>query len=91
MYAPGLKNGLFILDIYGGTESIIVKNNEVRDVPGFTTQQGIDVPNFEYVWDQAAYNPINHHTTCHIILTCRHKKIYPCLYVSLASLDAAVS
>ena len=60
------KNGLFILDIYGGTESIIVKNNEVRDIPGFTTQQGIDVPNFEYIWDQAAYNPINHHTTCHI-------------------------
>ncbi|MFL2876350.1 MAG: class I SAM-dependent methyltransferase [Pontiellaceae bacterium] len=60
------KNGLFILDIYGGTESIIVKNNEVRDIPGFTTQHGIDIPNFEYIWDQAAYNPINHHTTCHI-------------------------
>ena len=60
------KNGLFILDIYGGTESTIVKNNEVRDIPGFTTQQGIDVPSFEYIWDQAAYNPINHHTTCHI-------------------------
>ena len=60
------KNGLFILDIYGGTESIAVKNNETRDVSGFTTQEGIDIPTFEYIWDQAAYNPINHHTTCHI-------------------------
>lgn len=58
--------GLFVLDLYGGTESIMEKCDAVRDIPGFTTPQGQVIPNFEYIWDQAKYNPINHHTTCHI-------------------------
>ncbi len=60
------KNGHFILDIYGGTESVTVKKDDVREIPAFTTPDGLTVPDFEYIWDQAAYNPINHHTTCHI-------------------------
>ncbi len=58
--------GLFVLDIYGGTESVMAKSDDVRLIPGFTTPDGLEIPDFEYTWEQAAYNPINHHTTCHI-------------------------
>jgi len=26
----------------------------------------VKISDFDYIWEQAAYNPINHHTTCHI-------------------------
>ena len=58
--------GLFVMDIYGGTESATVKCDDVREIPGITTPDGMEIPDFEYIWDQAKYNPINHHTTCHI-------------------------
>ncbi len=46
--------GLFFLDAYGGYEAQQVMEEETR-YGGFT-----------YVWDQASYNPIDDHTTCHI-------------------------
>jgi len=49
-----LPEGLFILDAYGGWESQQVMKESTR-FKGFT-----------YVWDQAAYDPINDHTLCHI-------------------------
>ncbi len=58
--------GLFVLDIYGGTESIMAKSDDVREIPGLTTPEGVKIPDFEYIWEQADYNPINHDTTCHI-------------------------
>ena len=60
------KNGVFILDIYGGTESIISKEDEVRDIQSFTTKAGNFIPKFKYIWEQFTYNPITHHTTCYI-------------------------
>ncbi|MDZ8118849.1 class I SAM-dependent methyltransferase [Pontiella agarivorans] len=60
------KEGLFVLDIYGGTEAIMEKEDDVREIPGLTTPDGLEIPDFEYIWDQAYYNPINHDTTCHI-------------------------
>lgn len=48
------KRGLLILDAYGGYEAQQVMKEETK-YDGFT-----------YVWDQAEYNPINDHTTCHI-------------------------
>ncbi|MEE9369434.1 MAG: class I SAM-dependent methyltransferase [Pontiella sp.] len=60
------QEGLFVVDIYGGTESVTVKSDDVREIPRFTTPEGMEIPDFEYLWDQAAYNPINHGTTCHI-------------------------
>jgi len=48
------REGLFILDAYGGYEAQQVMEEETKN-SGFT-----------YVWDQAAYNPINDHTVCHI-------------------------
>ena len=54
------------MDIYGGTESVTAKSDDVREIPGFTTPDGLQISDFEYLWEQAEYNPINHHTTCHI-------------------------
>jgi hypothetical protein len=48
------RRGLFLLDAYGGWESQQVMQERTR-------QKG-----FTYIWDQAAYNPINDHTLCHI-------------------------
>lgn len=60
------SEGLFVLDIYGGTESSMEKSDDVREIPGFQIPAGAKIPDFEYRWEQAEYNPINHHTKCHI-------------------------
>jgi SAM-dependent methyltransferase len=60
------KEGLFVMDIYGGTESVTAKNDDVREIPGFTTPDGLKISDFEYLWEQAEYNPITHETLCHI-------------------------
>jgi SAM-dependent methyltransferase len=59
-------DGIFVTDIYGGTESVTAKSDDVREIPGFTTPEGLTIPDFEYTWEQAAYNPITHDTVCHI-------------------------
>jgi hypothetical protein len=48
------RQGLFVLDAYGGYEAQQAMQEETKH-DGFT-----------YVWDQADYNPINDHTLCHI-------------------------
>jgi SAM-dependent methyltransferase len=60
------EEGLFVMDIYGGTESVTAKNDDVREIPGFTTPDGVKIPDFEYLWEQAEYNPVTHETVCHI-------------------------
>lgn len=47
-------DGVLFLDCYGGYEAHM-EIREPRDCDGFT-----------YIWDQAQFNPINHHMTCHI-------------------------
>ena len=69
VYRSLSNEGLFVMDIYGGTESVTAKSDEVREIPGLTTPDGIKIPDFEYIWEQADYNPINHDTTCHIHFT----------------------
>jgi SAM-dependent methyltransferase len=46
--------GMFICELYGGTEAIIA-----------TTEER-DYDDFSYVWEQESYNPIDHRTRCHI-------------------------
>ncbi len=58
--------GIFVMDIYGGTESVMAKSDDVREIPGFTTPEGLKISDFEYLWEQAEYNPITHETVCHI-------------------------
>ncbi|HEX5690568.1 MAG TPA: class I SAM-dependent methyltransferase [Roseiflexaceae bacterium] len=48
------RDGIFILDAYGGSESF-EEMQEERDLDGFT-----------YVWDQNHYNPITNHVINHI-------------------------
>ena len=51
----GLKDdGIFIAELYGGTEAIDILEEE-RELDDFT-----------YVWEQAMFNPLDHSTTCHI-------------------------
>lgn len=59
------KDGLFIMDIYGGTEAISAKL-EPRKVDAFTSVDGTKVPSFTYIWDQAEYNVIDHHVVNYI-------------------------
>ncbi len=47
-------DGLFVLDAYGGYEAQQEMEEET------------EYDDFSYVWDQAAYNPVNDYTTCHI-------------------------
>ena len=50
------KDGIFVLDLLGGSETMGVAEEE-REVEG---------QNFTYVWDQAKFNPITHDFLCHI-------------------------
>ncbi len=59
------KDGLFILDIYGGTEAVATKI-EPRKVDAFTAADGTKLPAFQYIWDQAKYNVIDHHVVNYI-------------------------
>ncbi|MFA5688946.1 MAG: class I SAM-dependent methyltransferase [Kiritimatiellales bacterium] len=59
------KDGLFILDLYGGTESIEAKP-EPREIEKHTATDGTKIPAFTYIWDQAEYNVINHHVINYI-------------------------
>jgi len=53
----GLKDdGLFIMDMFGGTETIDTLEED-RDV---------DDEDFTFIWDQDKYNPITHDILCHI-------------------------
>jgi SAM-dependent methyltransferase len=52
------KDGMFFLDAYGGWESQ-QRMEESREIDG-------PAGRFVYIWDQAAFNPIDNMATCHI-------------------------
>jgi cyclopropane fatty-acyl-phospholipid synthase-like methyltransferase len=60
-----LPGGLFFLDIFGGTEAID-ELEEDREVEACKAFDGTDIPDFIYHWEQASYNPIDHHILCYI-------------------------
>lgn len=47
--------GIFVLDLFGGTEAVERHEDPPRKLRGF-----------RYHWEHASYNPIDHHTVCHI-------------------------
>lgn len=59
------RDGLFVMDLYGGTEAAGAKL-EPRRVEASTAADGTPLPAFTYIWDQADYNVINHHVVNHI-------------------------
>ena len=64
-YANLKREGIFVTDIYGGTEAIDTKQEPRRIAPS-VAEDGTRVPAFTYVWDQAYFNAINHHVVNHI-------------------------
>jgi SAM-dependent methyltransferase len=50
------KDGIFVLDLLGGTETMGVMEEE-RELEG---------ESFTYIWDQVKFNPITHDFLCHI-------------------------
>lgn len=60
-----LPGGMFFLDIFGGTEAIC-ELEEDREIESEKMFDGTVLPDFTYIWEQASYNPIDHHILCHI-------------------------
>lgn len=60
-----LPGGMFIIDAWGGSDSYY-EDQEKRPIPSEKTFDGKRVPAFTYVWDQARFNPVDHHISCHI-------------------------
>ncbi len=58
-------DGMFIMDCFGGTGSMDQKRDR-RTVEESERPDGLKVPAFTYVWDQASFNAINHDITCYI-------------------------
>jgi SAM-dependent methyltransferase len=54
-YQGLVRDGVFALEVYGGTESMSVMSEE-RPVRG----------NVTYIWEQEKFNTVDHHTLCHI-------------------------
>ncbi|MFQ5525683.1 MAG: SAM-dependent methyltransferase [Thermoanaerobaculia bacterium] len=54
VHAGLTPDGLFITEIYGGTEAIV----EIED------ERELD--NFTFIWEQEKFNPITHEVLCHI-------------------------
>lgn len=54
--------GMLVLDAYGGTDAMGTIT-ERRRVSGHATPDGAPIPAFSYVWEQAYFNPVDHHMT----------------------------
>lgn len=59
------EGGMFIVDLFGGSEAMVV-NEERRRIEASVTFDGTRVPAFTYFWDQQTFNPIDNHFICHI-------------------------
>ena len=59
------KDGVFILDVFGGTGSMDEKHDK-QNIAKTARPDGLKVPKFTYGWEQAKFNCINHHITCYI-------------------------
>jgi hypothetical protein len=57
--------GMLFLDLYGGTASMDTLEESTKH-PAQKDPNGHPIPAFTYVWDQAAFNPIDHAFRCHI-------------------------
>jgi len=65
--APG---GLLCLDAFGGTGAM-EEVTETRQVPASRGPGGERVPAFRYVWEQVAFNPVDHRLSCRIHIRLR--------------------
>jgi len=58
-------DGLFFLSMFGGTAAMdrLTEKHRVASCPG---PDGVPLPAFTYVWEQAEFNPVDHRLLCHI-------------------------
>lgn len=68
------RDGLLILDAFGGTEAMIV-NEDRRRVEASTCLDGTRVPAFTYLWDQARFDALDHEFVCRIHFEVRGRRI----------------
>jgi SAM-dependent methyltransferase len=62
----GLKeDGIFFLDIFGGT-SAMEESHEERHIPKSVRYDGSKVPSYTYVWEQQRFNVITNEIHCKI-------------------------
>lgn len=47
-------DGMLVLELYGGTEALV------------PIEERRELDDFDYIWEQESYNPIDHTTRCHI-------------------------
>jgi cyclopropane fatty-acyl-phospholipid synthase-like methyltransferase len=59
------EDGIFVVDVFGGTEAV-TELEEEREVPASFRPDGTEVPPFTYIWEQVRFNPIDHHLLCKI-------------------------
>jgi cyclopropane fatty-acyl-phospholipid synthase-like methyltransferase len=59
------RRGLLFLAMYGGTGAMD-RLQERRRVAPWPDPDGLLLPVFTYVWEQAEFNPVDHHLRCHI-------------------------
>ncbi len=57
--------GLFVMDLMGGTESTEV-DVQTRKISDGVRPDGSKIPTFSYLWDQNTYNPITGEMQCYI-------------------------
>jgi hypothetical protein len=65
VYKDLAPTGLFFMDAFGGQDAMGNKKDK-RKIPKVVRSDGNKIPKYTYIWDQAHYNVINHHITCHI-------------------------
>ncbi len=58
-------DGVFLLDAFGGQHSMGHMKDR-RKIPKTTRPDGLTVPKYTYIWDQARFNTITHEIRCHI-------------------------
>jgi hypothetical protein len=59
------RNGMFFVNLFGGFESQRTLVERSR-IPAGTSADGAPHPAFTYVWEQAAFNPLDHRLLCHM-------------------------
>jgi SAM-dependent methyltransferase len=66
--------GMLVLDAFGGTEAqqALIERSSVRASRG---PGGERVPPFTFVWEQASFNPVDHHLRCHIHFLLRDGRV----------------
>ena len=65
--------GMLFTNAFGGTEAH-AKLIESRRIPASHAVDGSPIAPFTYVWEHAAFNPIDHHLICHIHFQLANRK-----------------